>query len=78
VTVRLLKRVLRMDSDASGVASPKAGRALRRTALALSCASLAFSAPLSAYATAMPASALTTARLRRPPAWPWRTRSAAR
>jgi hypothetical protein len=55
VTVRLLKRVLRMDSDASGVASPKAGRALRRTALALSCASLAFSAPLSAYATAMPA-----------------------
>jgi hypothetical protein len=43
------------ESDAARISSPKAGRAALRAAVALGCASLTLAAPLSAYATAMPA-----------------------
>lgn len=49
------KRVARPVLDASRIPSPKASRAVLRAALALGCASLSLAAPLSAYATAMPA-----------------------
>lgn len=55
MTALLLKRVVRRNSDTTGMASPKAGCTMRRTALALGCASLMFGAPLGAYATTLPA-----------------------
>ncbi|WP_408465636.1 M48 family metallopeptidase [Paraburkholderia fungorum] len=51
----MLKRVVRTDSDTSGIASPRASRAALRTVLAFGCASLALGAPLSVYAAALPA-----------------------
>ncbi|MGF6998923.1 hypothetical protein P3T25_007304 [Paraburkholderia sp. GAS32] len=56
MTVRQSKRGARPVSDTFGMSSLKAGRAGRRAVLALGCASLmTLAAPLSAYATAMPA-----------------------
>ncbi|RKE25568.1 peptidase M48-like protein [Paraburkholderia sp. BL23I1N1] len=55
MTVRQSKRLARSEADAPGMPSPKAGRAMLRTALALGCASLASAAPLSNYAAAAPA-----------------------
>lgn len=53
MTVLQSKRVVRPDSDAAGIASPRASHALLRAALALGCAtSLTVGAPLNAYATA--------------------------
>ena len=55
MTVLQPKRVVRLESDAARTPSPKTGRAAVRAALALGCASLTLTVPLSAYATAMPA-----------------------
>ncbi|WP_408463166.1 M48 family metallopeptidase [Paraburkholderia fungorum] len=48
---------MRLDLNAFGILSPKASRVMLRAALTLGCASLTLTAPLSAYATAVPANA---------------------
>jgi len=55
VTALRSKRPMHPESDAARISSPKAGRAALCAAVALGCASLTLAAPLSAYATAMPA-----------------------
>ena len=59
--MRQSKRGARPVSDAFGMSWLKAGRAVRRAMLALGCASLVLAAPLSAYATAMPAAGSSAA-----------------
>lgn len=66
MTARQSKRATRLDSNAFGILSPKAGRAMLRAALTLGCASLGLTPPLSAYATAVPANATSAPAAKAP------------